>query len=81
VPCTCRRRLYAWQQRREPPRVTRDRQLRVAIRASHEASHRRYGRPRVWKDLREAGEHVSEKRVARLMRDGLARARASARPR
>ena len=45
-----------------------DRQLRVAIRASHAASRGCYGRPRIWKDLREAGEHVSEKRVGRLMR-------------
>ena len=67
--------FYAWQQRPESPRATRDRQLRVAIRASHEASHRHYGRPRVWKDLREAGERVSEKRVARLMRAEGLRAR------
>ena len=45
-----------------------DRQLRVAIRASHAASRGCDGRPRIWKDLREAGEHVSEKRVGRLMR-------------
>jgi putative transposase len=67
--------FYAWQQRPESPRATRDRQLRVAIRASHEASHRHYGRPRVGKDLHEAGEHVSEKRVARLMRAEGLRAR------
>src|SRR5262249_29146939 len=53
------------------------RPLRVLIRASHEARRRTYGHPRVWKDLVEQGERVSEKRVARLMReDGLvARAR------
>jgi transposase InsO family protein len=61
--------FYAWQTRPESARAARDQQLRVAIRASHEASHRRYGRPRVWKDLHEAGEHVSEKRVGRLMRE------------
>jgi transposase InsO family protein len=60
--------FYAWQQRPESARARRDRHLRVRIRASHEASRRRYGRPRIWKDLREEGEHVSEKRVARLMR-------------
>ncbi len=27
-----------------------------------------YGAPRIWEDLREAGEHVGQKRVARLMR-------------
>jgi transposase InsO family protein len=67
--------FYAWQQRPESARAARDRQLRVAIRASHEASHRHYGRPRVWKDLREAGEQVSEKRGARLMRAEGLRAR------
>jgi transposase InsO family protein len=64
--------FYAWQERPASARVQRDQQLRVQIRASHAASRRRYGRPRVWKDLHEAGEHVSEKRVGRLMRaDGL----------
>src|SRR5262245_16116714 len=68
--------FYAWQQRPESARAIRDRQLRVAIRASHEASHRHYGRPRIWKDLHEAGERVSEKRVGRLMREEGLRARA-----
>jgi putative transposase len=51
--------FYAWQQRPESGRARRDRHLRVRIRASHEASRCRYGRPRIWKDLREEGEHVS----------------------
>jgi transposase InsO family protein len=55
--------------------MTRDGQLRVQIRASHSASRGRYGRPRVWKDLHEAGELVSEKRVGRLMREEGLRAR------
>jgi len=64
--------FYAWQQRPESARARRDYQLRVQIRASHLASRGRYGRPRVWKDLHEAGERISEKRVRRLMRvDGL----------
>ena len=68
--------FYAWQQRPESARACRDRYLRVRIRASHDGSRQRYGRPRIWKDLREAGEHVSEKRVARLMRVEGLRARA-----
>ena len=68
--------FYAWQRRPESTRANRDRQLRVQIRASYTASRGRYGRPRVWKDLHEAGEHVSEKRVARLMREDGLRARA-----
>jgi transposase InsO family protein len=65
----------AWQQRPESARARRDRHLRVRIRASHEAAHRHYGRPRIWKDLHEEGERVSEKRVARLMRAEGLRAR------
>ena len=62
----------AWQDRPPSAHAQRDAQLRVLIRASHEGSRRRYGRPRIQEDLREQGEHVSEKRVARLMRvDGL----------
>ncbi len=68
--------FYAWQQRPESARAARDRQLRVQIRASFTASRGRYGRPRVWKDLHEAGERVREKRIARLMREGGLRARA-----
>jgi putative transposase len=67
---------YDWRQRRDAGIVTahaaRDEQLRVAVRASHRKSRRRYGAPRVLRDLQAAGERVSQKRVARLMReDGL----------
>ena len=47
----------------------RDRQLRVLVAASHEASRRSYGSPRVWADLTEDGQAVSRKRVVRLMRE------------
>ena len=67
--------FYAWQARPVSARRARDRQRRVQIRASHSASRGRYGRPRVWKDLHEAGERVSEKRVGRLMREEGLRAR------
>jgi putative transposase len=68
--------FHAWQHRPESARASRDRHLRVQIQASFAASRGRYGRPRVWKDLHEAGEHVSEKRVGRLMRQDGLRARA-----
>ena len=68
--------FYAWQQRPPSSRAHRDQQLRVQIRASHAASRGRYGRPRVWKDLHDAGERVSEKRVGRLMQEDGLRARA-----
>ena len=63
----------------------RDTELLTAIRASHVRSDGTYGAPRIREDLREAGYHVGQKRVARLMRrDGLAgvsRRRGPARPR
>jgi transposase InsO family protein len=61
--------FYAWQRRPESAHARRDRHLRVRVRASHEASRRAYGRPRIWNDLVEEGERVSEKRVGRLMRE------------
>src|SRR5207244_1016522 len=49
-----------------------DRRLRVLVRTSFEESKHRYGSPRVHQDLREQDEHVSRKRVVRLMQeDGL----------
>ncbi len=68
--------FYASQDRPASARTTRDAQLRVQVRASHAASRGRYGRPRVWKDLHEAGERISQKRVGRLMREEGLRARA-----
>ena len=59
--------FYAWCRRPESAHGRRDRQLRVLIRASHEASRRRYGSPRVHEDLMEQGVLVSRKRVVRLM--------------
>ena len=61
--------FYAWQRRPESAHARRDRHLRVRVRASHDASRRAYGRPRIWKDLVEEGEQVSEKRIGRLMRE------------
>lgn len=65
--------FYTWRERPESSRRRQDRRLLVEIRAFYRASRCHYGSPRIWKDLREAGYAVSEKRVARLMReDGLA---------
>src|SRR5687768_15776487 len=73
ILCRClqvaRSGFYAWQRRPESAHARRDRHLRVLVRASHDASRRAYGRPRIWKDLVEEGERVSEKRVGRLMRE------------
>src|SRR5471032_879145 len=51
-----------------------DARLLRLIRASFVASHGIYGAPRVFLDLREAGETCSKHRVARLMRDANLRA-------
>jgi putative transposase len=59
---------YAWLRRPRSRRAAEDVRLGAAIAASHARSRRTYGRPRILADLREQGEHVSGKRVARLMR-------------
>jgi transposase InsO family protein len=61
--------FYAWTRRGLSGRAQRDLVLRTKLRAFHAASGHRYGRPNLWKDLQEDGEAVSEKRVARLMRE------------
>jgi putative transposase len=53
----------------------RDHQLRALVRASHEASRRTYGSPRVLADLQAQGVRVSRKRVVRLMQTEGLRAR------
>ncbi len=60
--------FYAWRTRPESPRSKEDRRLLVKVKASHQASRGTYGSPRVYRDLREAGEAVGRDRVARLMR-------------
>jgi transposase InsO family protein len=75
--CVTRSGFYAWQHRPESTHAREDRRLTVLVRASFAESKQRYGSPRVHEDLLEQQEHVSRKRVVRLMQeDGLqARAR------
>ena len=81
ILCRClrvtRSGFYAWRRRPESTHARRDRQLRVLVHASFDASRQRYGSPRIHEDLREQHEPASRKRVVRLMQeDGLvARAR------
>ena len=64
--------FYAWRARTESTHTRDDRRLKVLVRASFEESKQRYGSPRVHEDLLEQHEHVSRKRVVRLMQeDGL----------
>jgi transposase InsO family protein len=61
--------FYAWQHRGPSARAQADVQLGVQVAALHRRSQRRYGSPRIRRDLRdEAGVRVSRKRVARVMR-------------
>jgi transposase InsO family protein len=73
ILCRCMRvtrsGFYAWLRRGLSARAERDVILRTKLRAFHAASGHRYGRPRLWKDLKEDGEAISEKRVRRLMRE------------
>ena len=60
--------FYVWHQRRLSARAVRDVHLTTQIETSHKRSDKTYGAPRILADLRAAGEPVSQKRVARLMR-------------
>jgi transposase InsO family protein len=63
---------YAWAARKgtEPgQRAARRADLTVKIKVAHDASDGVNGAPRITADLREAGEVVSRKTVAKLMRD------------
>jgi len=59
---------YAWLMR---PRSARDRhteRLAMRVRTIHARTRRRYGSPRIHRELLAAGERVGENRVARIMR-------------
>ena len=61
--------FYAWQRRPLSLRAQADRRLAVEVAAAHAESRRTYGSPRVHRELRAQGRHVSRKRVARVMRE------------
>ena len=67
---------YAWACRPESARKTKDRELAELVADVHEESRRRYGSPRVFRELKARGYRVSRKRVARLLRQKGLRARA-----
>ncbi len=60
---------YQWLKCPQSARAVEDARLLRLIRASFTASQGIYGAPRVFLDLREAGETCSKHRVARLMRE------------
>lgn len=63
-----RARYYQWRQRPVNRWVTADAALVPQIRITFAELHRRCGSPRIHRELRARGTHVSEKRVARVMR-------------
>lgn len=65
---------YLWLQQPLSNRALEDARLLRLIRASFTASQGIYGAPRVFLDLREAGETCSKRRVARLMGEAKVRA-------
>src|SRR5712691_9894744 len=80
ILCRClrvtRSGFYAWQRRPESTHAGDDRRLTVLVRASFTESKQRYGSPRIHEDLIEQQEHVSRKRVIRLMQQNGLEARA-----
>jgi putative transposase len=61
--------FYAWCKRPPSARALADAQLGDVIETYSRKSRNTYGRPRIQADLRDEGIFVSDKRVARLMRE------------
>lgn len=59
---------YEWLHKPISDRALEDARLLTLIRTSYKASHGIYGAPRIFLDLREAGETCSKHRVERIMR-------------
>ncbi len=67
---------YAWVDRPPSAHAADDQELAARVREIHELTKKRYGAPRVQKELAKSQDiHVSRKRVARLMRQEGLRAR------
>jgi putative transposase len=60
---------YAWLNRPESNRARENRRLVVEIKAIHKENRGVYGSPRIHAELKDRKTHVSENRVARLMRE------------
>jgi transposase InsO family protein len=61
--------FYAWRTRPESRHVQEDRRLKVLLHASFTGGRGYYGSPRIHDDFIEWGEHVSRKRLVRLMQE------------
>jgi putative transposase len=73
--------FYKWLYGDASPRRARRERLTVEIKRIFALHHGKYGSPRITDDLREAGWTVSEKTVAKIMREQRLRARAKKRRR
>jgi putative transposase len=60
---------YAWERRGESKHEAEDRRLKALVVEAHRESGGRYGSPKIYESLKKLDERVSEKRVARLMRE------------
>lgn len=61
--------FYVWCRRPASARAKRDTKLRFHVVAFHAQSKKRYGSRPIVRDLRDIGERVSRRRVAKLMRE------------
>ena len=65
--------FYAWLKRQPSQREVANKKLTTRIREVHASTRGIYGAPRVYQELRDAGERCGRHRVARIMRkEGLA---------
>jgi transposase InsO family protein len=60
---------YSWRKRTPSKHAQRDAELSEIIVEVHQFSRGTYGAPRIHEELKEAGQKVSQKRIARLMRE------------
>jgi len=60
---------YARLKRPVSARKREDERLKVLVHMAHRDGRRLYGRPKVHEALKQSGEHISAKRVGRLMRE------------
>ena len=61
--------FYAWRKRKPSGRATKRARLAAEIAAVHKKSKRRYGSPRIHRELREKGVRVSRKTIESVMRE------------
>ena len=66
---------YRWRKRPQSERAQENECLLTKIKVLHHTSRATYGSPKIYRRLRQQGEAVNHKRVARLMRENAIRAK------